>query len=100
MGHPICIYNVYLCVLTKNNRSYEIFHPINSFESRILYASFNFFLFLPFAKENRKKRQHLKKERSLHVLIKHRLMKDIQDLLEKDSFFFFFFFNEKKVTTK
>lgn len=51
-----------------------------------------FFLFLPFAKENRKKRQHLKKERSLHVLIKHRLMKDIQDLLEKDSFFFFFFF--------
>lgn len=55
-----------------------------------------FFLFLPFAKENRKKRQHLKKERSLHVLIKHRLMKDIQDLLEKDSFFFFFFFLMKK----
>lgn len=37
-----------------------------------------FFLFLPFAKENRgEKRQHLKKKRSLHVSIKRRLMKDI-----------------------
>lgn len=29
------------------------------------------------------------------MLIKHRLMKDIQDLLEEDNFFFFFFIEKK-----